>query len=366
MGKSPRLVYLDWMRGLAILLMLQGHSFHSWLRDDLRGSDLFQLSQLAAGLPAPLFLFLTGFSLVILLDRSERGGDSGRQRWLLVLRRAGYIFLMAMLFRLQLWAFYWPHAPARGLLKVDILNTMAVALALSGAMALLAAPRLRMAAAAACAVGAAMATPLVWSLPQDALPFFLLDYLKGSVEMASFPLFPWMSYAFTGVLAGLALAGEKERSAIDRQMQWMVVVALVLLVAARFFDALPYSYYQPYNYWLTSPNLVANKTAVVLLLLAACYAWSHQTDPLRFSCVRQLGQTSLLIYWVHIELVYGRFLGFLQHRLDIPRTITAIVLLIAAMLLLSLVKTRWARRRREITRALPAGPEAVAKPGGGD
>ena len=149
MNKPSRLVYLDWLRGLAILLMVQGHAFNSWLREDLRGSDLFQLSQMGAGFPAALFLFITGISLVILLGRA--GGASG----MLVLRRSGYILLVAFLFRLQQWAFYWPHAPLRALLKVDILNTMAISLAVSGAVILLVPVRLQLVAAGLGAILAA-------------------------------------------------------------------------------------------------------------------------------------------------------------------------------------------------------------------
>jgi len=334
-GNPTRLHYLDWMRGLAILIMLQGHAVHSWMRDDLRRSDFFELSQLVAGLPAAMFLFMTGISLVILLR--GRGGFGWRQ----VGRRAGYILGIALLFRLQQWAFYWPHSSARDLLKADILNSMGVALGLAGGLMVVTPERWRAPAAGLAALAVAMATPLVWKLPAGPLPGFLMGYLVGSPQTANFPLFPWASYAFTGVMAGLLLLGRKERPELDRAMQWMVLAALTLLVAARFFDSIPFSYYQPYNYWLTSPNLVANRTAVVLLLLALSYGWTSVAAPERFSWVCQMGRTSLLIYWVHIELVYGRFLAFPQHRLDAWEAAAAVACLMGAMLLLSLARTRW-------------------------
>ena len=42
-----------------------------------------------------------------------------------------------------------------------------------------------------------------------------------------------------------------------------------------------------------------------------------------WSWVRQFGTTSLLVYWVHIELVYGRWLWFLKNSLTVPQTIAA-------------------------------------------
>ena len=44
---SQRLPYLDWVRGFAALVMLQGHVFHSFLRDDLREGGPYVMSQFA-------------------------------------------------------------------------------------------------------------------------------------------------------------------------------------------------------------------------------------------------------------------------------------------------------------------------------
>src|SRR5215471_16667646 len=76
---SNRLAYLDWMRGLAVLIMLQGHVMEGWLRPQDRGSEWFWLSQFLGGLPAPIFLFLVGISLSIVLDRMRQRGASSRE-----------------------------------------------------------------------------------------------------------------------------------------------------------------------------------------------------------------------------------------------------------------------------------------------
>src|SRR5215510_1857314 len=74
--QTGRLQYLDWMRGLAALIMLQGHAFDSWLPPEQRSGELFWLSQFLGGLPAPIFLFLVGVSLALVLDR-QRAKDTG-------------------------------------------------------------------------------------------------------------------------------------------------------------------------------------------------------------------------------------------------------------------------------------------------
>ena len=165
MDKRPRLEYVDWLRGLATVCMIQAHAINAWLRGDHKGSDFYQLSQMLAGLPAVLFLFLTGISLVIVLERCGRRGESP---WKVVLRRSGYILVIAVLFRIQQWASYWRDSPVAGILKVDILNTIAVGLGVAGVAILLVPERLRPAGAAVGAVAMAMLTPIAWSIPAGA------------------------------------------------------------------------------------------------------------------------------------------------------------------------------------------------------
>jgi hypothetical protein len=57
--------------------------------------------------------------------------------------------------------------------------------------------------------------------------------------------------------------------------------------------------------------------------------------------VRQFGTTSLLVYWVHTELVYGRWLYFWKENLTTAQAALASLCVILLMLALSLLKTNW-------------------------
>ena len=75
-----RLAFIDWTRGLAALVMLQGHTFHSFTRNDLRTGGPYMLSQFVGGLPPAMFLFLTGITFAFLMDSQDRKGLVGWQR----------------------------------------------------------------------------------------------------------------------------------------------------------------------------------------------------------------------------------------------------------------------------------------------
>jgi hypothetical protein len=63
-----------------------------------------------------------------------------------------------------------------------------------------------------------------------------------------------------------------------------------------------------------------------------------------FSLCTQFGKTSLLVYWAHIEFVYGRLSILPKGRSNIPLATAGMVVIFLAMLWLSLWRTRSKQR----------------------
>src|SRR6204780_4774802 len=66
---SSRLAWIDWMRGLACVLMFQTHCYDAWLGGDARNSGFLHASQRLGTLPAPMFLFLAGTSFALVAGK---------------------------------------------------------------------------------------------------------------------------------------------------------------------------------------------------------------------------------------------------------------------------------------------------------
>jgi hypothetical protein len=62
----------------------------------------------------------------------------------------------------------------------------------------------------------------------------------------------------------------------------------------------------------------------------------------------QLGQTSLLVYWVHIEFVYGRFSLLSKRAQDIHTATLGLLAIFLSMLLLSVLRTKTKGRAAEV------------------
>ena len=174
--KSARLPFLDWSRGLAATIMLQGHVFHSFARPELRESGPYVISQFIGGIAPAIFLFLTGITFAFLMHGMERRAASPKDRVITAMRRAGYLGLLAFAFRIQLFLFGAPHSPAADLLKVDILNCMAFAIVTMAGFAVLKTVQ-RVHAGVIVGLIIASISPLVALIPQDGLPKLLRMYL---------------------------------------------------------------------------------------------------------------------------------------------------------------------------------------------
>lgn len=339
---SNRLQYLDWLRGLGALVMLQGHVFHSFLKPELRDGGPFMLSQFVGGMPPAIFLFLTGITLAFLMNSVERKGLGAGERVVAVWRRAGYLFFLAFAFRLQLWLFAWP-APWTDLVRVDILNCMGFAVAVMSVMALFRTEeRIRLCLALGLAI--AVSSPWISQIDWSWAPPLARNYIVPDYNFFGF--FPWAAYLVFGMSAGSILRIATSEN-IERTMQWAALAGGAMVLGGQYFANLPFSIYAKSEFWLNSPAQVLIKLGVILLLGALAYLWTQYGARNRWSWVRQFGTTSLLVYWVHIELVYGRWLGNLKNNLTVVQTVVAAVIVILLMLLLSTVKTYrgalWAR-----------------------
>lgn len=336
--KSGRLAFLDWARGSVALVMIQGHVFHSFTHKDLRNEAPYVLSQFIGGMTPAVFLFLTGVTLAFMMDSRAQKGMGALERMWSCLGRVRYFIVIAALFRIQLWAFAFGQSPWTDLFKVDILNCMAASvLILTPLAAFETRDRTRLGAVVGLAI--AIAAPLMSNIDWSGVHPFVWHYFVP--DFNAFPLFPWGAFVAFGLSAGSVLRLVREDDDQMRVMQWSGIFGIALIMAARLFSDMPYSLYPKSDFWLNSPLLIFIKTGVILLLLPFAYVWTRFINPVKWSFVRQLGTTSLLVYWVHTELVYGRWFWKAKENLGTAATAASAVAMIALMLLLSIAQTGW-------------------------
>jgi uncharacterized membrane protein len=356
---AHRLAWIDWMRGLACILMFQTHCYDAWLGGDARNSSFLKGSQILGTLPAPLFLFLAGVSFSLVTDKLIRKNLTPGEITRTMVRRGAEIFAFGLLFRLQEFLIAWGWAPKSDLLRVDVLNIIGLSMML---MALLCGfillvrgkredsvvkERAFVIGAIAVAAIIALLTPLLYTTWRPTwLPWWIESYIDGCHNLGApqpwlFPLFPWSAFAFTGLAAGFILFSERVRGRIAATLAWFGAVGAVAIIASLQLDHASFQLYSTYDYWHTSPNFFMMRVGLLLVICFASYTWCRWgLGSLGFSPLIQLGQTSLLVYWVHIEFVYGRFSLLPKRAQSIAGASRGLAEIFLFMLLLSLLRTR--------------------------
>jgi len=352
------------MRGLAVVIMIQCHATNSFVRMDLRNDGPYVMAQFIGGMAAPLFLFMAGMTLGFQMESLQKREPSWRRRWLVALGRAGYIMGIAMAFRLTNWIGSYPHGDAGEITRVDILNCMAVAMAaFSVAAAVGSGQRARFAAAGALLV--AVASPVMANLGWDGAPPLLKEYLVPGAGRGHFPFFPCASYVGFGLAAGVLVKRTAEER-MDRLMQWCAMIGLAVAFVSQYFSNLPYSVYPQSNFWTDSPALILIRTGIILAFLAGSYVWTEYCVRPAWSWMQTLGKASLLVYWVHVIMVYGSLAKPVKRTMTMPQALVATAVLTALMVVLAEARLRWAARRKGRSRAATsvAGSSVVPQTSG--
>ncbi|MCU1296929.1 MAG: hypothetical protein JWO91_1207 [Acidobacteriaceae bacterium] len=359
---SSRLAYIDWLRGLACLLMFQTHCYDAWLSDSAKKSTFFMWSQLGGTLPAPLFLFLAGISVALVVDKLGEKGKSRSQVAKAIVSRGAEIFALGILFRLQEYLIAWGWAPWTDLLRVDVLNTIGLSMMLLGLTTWIATSFAKKIirricigiAATTIALSISLLTPMLWTRwAPHWLPWPVESYVNGVHNLGQpqawlFPIFPWAGFAFAGLAVGSFLQTDFAKKLGAGIFAVGAFAGLLLFGVGHWLDVSSAHLYPIYDYWHTSPAFFLARVGILLVILASGYGWFRWgAGQWGFSPLVQLGQTSLLVYWVHLEFVYGRLSILPRKLMDIRAASLGLLTIFLAMLVLSIVRTGLKGRREK-------------------
>jgi uncharacterized membrane protein len=318
-----RFRYIDWLRGLAVLIMVQAHTFDAWTAPSARGSPVFFNGLILGGFGAPLFLWLAGLGAVLSAESVLRKTGSRRTAVERVLKRGAEIFILAFLFRLQAYVVS-PGGSFFKVFRVDILNVMGPSIAVVGCLWALGQPRkVSFYVLAASSLFVAMVTPLLRTAGfVEELPTYLQWYLRPSGEHTTFTLFPWCGFAIAGGAVGWLIAQTGTRKSVTLHAG-LATVGVILMVVGFYTASLP-TIYRESSFWTSSPTYFAIRVGIMTLALSALFAverlaWVGTV----LSPLARLGRGSLFVYWIHVELVYGYASRSLHKQLDVPSVLAA-------------------------------------------
>lgn len=291
---ASRVQAFDWLRGLAVLFMVQCHAL-DLLTPEATKLPLFNQLIRLDGLVAPAFTFAAGFSLALVQCRSAlQAGRGARIRR--SLRRIGEVLAIATLVNFVWFPLF---REPKWLIRLDILHCVGLSLLVMLLPIALLAPRPKLLQGVmfVVAMGIFFVAPLT---EKNLWPF---DWLLNMTSGSTFPLMPWAGYVALGASTGAVCA----RGDFKGLLLWLG--ALILLGGAIWWASKPMeALYPPHAFWVTNPANCAQRWTKVLVILVGLLLVEKsrpavaKTPPIRFLAV--FGASSLAAYFFHEMLLF--------------------------------------------------------------
>lgn len=305
-----RYLFVDLLRGWAVILMIEAHVVNGLLRSDLKETITFEIIHFINGAVAPAFLFMAGFTFAISSQRKWEEYIQLRQSFLRQIGRLSFILFLGYSLHLPFFSLRKIILEAKpeelaSLFQVDILHTIAVSLVIL-LFALLVLRRelwLRYFAFFIAAL-VVFPTPIVWSYDfSNIFPLQIASYFNAK-QRSVFPLFPWSAFVFCGTLTSQLFLSALQKNQERKMMAKVFWGGGIIVILGIVSDLLPVQVYETYDFWHTSPSFFMIRLGIVLMGSSGMWWYERRIKP-QSSVLQVIGQESLFVYAFHLVIVYG-------------------------------------------------------------
>jgi len=297
---SERLVFLDALRGFALIFMVLNHTGR-WWQDRTMGWPWYYSVYVTMAVAAPTFLFLVGFCLPLSLVKT-RGAVAKPvlpTLWKYA-KRGGRIILAGLLLNVLVFPEdpFWTNG---------VLQTIGLGVIIAAPAGLF----LRSAAGRYLVAAAAVLLYLSFGWAFGFLTSWVAAHpVSSRVLFFEFPPWPWLALVLFGLVPGELFVERSDPRGRSRYMCAMAAAG-VLCIAWLF----AYDWWaQTPNRWMFKRDFILNNhwtprgaTAVWVIgmtfCLMAAFYYLAEVRRLRMTWLVTLGQTALMLYFVHQLIV---------------------------------------------------------------
>ncbi len=357
---SRRLEFIDLLRGWAVIVMIETHVMNATLSGEAMESHAFQWIKFLNGLVAPAFLFASGLAYAVTTRRKISDYLSFSPALYKQIRRLLFVVMIGYVLHLPKFNFrqilYETNETSWQIFfQADVLQCIGVSLlCIQGLLLLLKDERRLYLTLSVLALVIIFITPIVWGIDfWNVLPMPVAGYMNAK-RFPGFPLFPWAAFLLSGAVFGHFYLRAKDAAVTSSpynetgMMKRSVWVALIVIAVSIILESLESSMYPVYDYWMFSPSFVLLRLGLVLLLCAGMFFYEKWKSVSPKSVAALIGRESLIVYSVHLLLIYGNFATFnfqktVNHSFGYREALTTTVALIALMVALAFA---WDRIRK--------------------
>jgi uncharacterized membrane protein len=307
MSQKKRALFIDLLRGLVLLIMIEVHVVNSMLNPFIKESGWFSALNFINGLVAPSFLFVSGLVFVLSLQKAvDELRKFGKVFW----KKIGRIFLIL----LAGYSLHLPHFslkkiisnPTQDVLKslftVDILQCIAVGLLfLLFARMIFKNEKQYYLLIFISLIIILVVSPIAWKMDlNNYLPIPLASYLNR-MNSSLFPALPWFNFIFAGALIAKPYISAKESNDEINFSRKLFIIGTISFFAC--IIILNFLLPPVLKGIIPNPFFFLERLAVVLVLLSACWYYLEKSTR-HVGFILDVSRESLLVYWLHLQLIY--------------------------------------------------------------
>lgn len=344
-NKRIRIIFLDMMRALAVLMMVQGHTIDTFLADNYRTFDsiLFSIWFTIRGFTAPIFMFTSGVVFTFLL-RSHKEPFFENPRVKKGIKRFIILVLIGYLLRYPTYTFF-DFSIVRpdqwlGFFTVDALHLIGFGLLFILILSLIA-EKLKLKDYFVFALGVLFFFGL-FSITENInwanyMPIPFAAYLYHQTG-SFFPFFPWAGYVLSGAILGSYLAHNPVAFNTIKFSRRLMILGITILILSRVIIYVEFEIYNQKVFWMDNIYVITMRLGWIFILnsLMSYLALKLKSIP---DFIKQVGRYTLLVYAVHVVILYGSAwipgLSYIfSRRMDIYSSIISAIIMVLLMALM--------------------------------
>jgi uncharacterized membrane protein len=309
--QAHRVIFIDLMRAIAVLQMVQGHTVDVLLAQQFRSTELpvYAVWHFLRGMTAPIFMFTAG-TVFIYLFRSVKKPFKENYRLKKGIKRALLLIFLGYMLRYPTWALFdfsnvtpdkWQM-----FFTVDVLQLIGVSLLIL-LLILFISEKLKLEFVASFTIFSVLiffSSPFIDQINWLSIfPSPIAAYFYSGTG-SLFPLFPWSGYVVAGGVLGSYLAQNPRVFKTSRFSLLLAIFGAAFTFIALTSDViLKYMQIDIANPQ-TEPNTIFFRMGFVLLLTALVSYVSLNVNRIP-QIIILAGRNTLLIYIVHLVILYG-------------------------------------------------------------
>ena len=346
MASKNRALFIDMLKGLALIVMIEVHVVNSMLMPALRESWWFPSLNFLNGLVAPSFSFASGMVFVLSLQKGvDQLRNFGKEFWR-KLSRIGLIFFVGYSLHLPYYSLNkilnnQTQYNLESLFTVDILQIISTGLIvlLFARIFIKSEKRFYNFILILTAV-ILILSPLMWKIDfANYLPLFFSNYFNR-MHGSLFPVFPWWAFVFSGAYTAKYYLEARQNNSEKTFARKMIITGSLFYLIS--FFVMYVFFTQALAKMFPNPFFFLERFGLILLFLGIFWFYLNKKDNYT-SLILDVSRESLLIYWVHLQLIYREIfwgkslINMSQNNYNLLQCLIVSLILIVLMLILAKV-----------------------------